>query len=174
MNNWHNHKGKKLTIIFTCAVIFFAQLFAENMVGNQSQNEGILVLPAPQKVTVDGDLKDWDLSGRIWIFADKAVRDRYSVKLSAMWDKDNLYLAARWNDPTPMHSIVDPDINPEHGWRSDAWQACNRYNGSSRMAYIEQVGYIFKCISNYAAAVLTRTQPCGAGLAVAKRQILVK
>ena len=92
------------------------------MIDNQSQNEGIQVLPVPGKVTIDGDLKDWDLSGRIWIFSDKSVRDRYSVKISAMWDKENLYLAARWQDPTPLISKVDPSFNPENGWRSDSWQ----------------------------------------------------
>ena len=43
---------------------------AENMIGRQSQNEGILVLPAPGPVKVDGDLSDWDLSGRIQAFAE--------------------------------------------------------------------------------------------------------
>lgn len=95
----------------------------ENMIGQMSQNEGILVLPAPAAgVTIDGDLKDWDWSGRVWMFADAAVRDRYSTEVAAMWDKDNLYLAVKWKDPTPMFSIVDPAINPNDGWKSDAWQ----------------------------------------------------
>lgn len=95
---------------------------AENMIGRQSQNEGMLAVPAPGKVTIDGDLSDWDWSGRIWVFADTAVRDRYSVEAAAMWDKENLYLAAKWRDPTPMYSTVDPAIAPEEGWKSDSWQ----------------------------------------------------
>jgi len=95
---------------------------AQNMIGRQSQNEGLLVLPAPGKVTVDGDLKDWDFSGRIWVFADKTVRTRYSVEAAAMWDKTALYLGAKWRDPTPMHSLIDPEFNPSMGWKCDSWQ----------------------------------------------------
>ena len=93
-----------------------------NMIGRQSQNEGILVVPAPGKVVIDGRLEDWDFSGRIWVFADKAVRGRYSVEIAGMWDAAHLYLAARWKDPTPMHNTVDPDFNINDGWKSDSWQ----------------------------------------------------
>jgi len=93
-----------------------------NMIGSQSHNEGMLVLPAPGPVEVDGQLGDWDLSGRIWVFSESAIRDQYSVKISAMWDKEYLYLAARWRDPTPMTSSVDPAFTPSYGWRSDSWQ----------------------------------------------------
>jgi hypothetical protein len=94
----------------------------ENMIGRQSQNEGMLVLPAPGKVTIDGDLSDWDWSGRIWAFADAGVRDRYSVEVAAMWDIENLYLAAKWKDPTPMFNLIDPALNPDEGWKEDSWQ----------------------------------------------------
>jgi len=109
-------------LILLLGSIFCHAKTTGNMIGQQSQNEGILVLPVSEDVVIDGNLSDWDLSGRIWIFSDKGVRDRYSVKISAMWDKDNLYLAARWLDPTPMTSQVDPSFNPENGWRSDSWQ----------------------------------------------------
>ncbi len=95
---------------------------AQNMIGRQSQNEGMLVLPAPAKVAIDGDLKEWDWSGRIWVFADSAVRSRYSVEAAAMWDKDHLYLAAKWKDPMPLFSLIDPAVNPNEGWKEDSWQ----------------------------------------------------
>ena len=93
-----------------------------NMIGNQSQNEGLLAVPAPAAVTIDGDLAEWDTSGRIWVFADSGVRSRYSVEVSAMHDATNLYIALRWRDPTPMYSTVDPAIDPGSGWRSDSMQ----------------------------------------------------
>lgn len=96
---------------------------AENMLGRQSQNEGLPVLPAPAGgVAVDGDLQEWDWSSRIWCFADIGVRARYSAEVAAMWDAEALYLAAKWHDPTPMHSAVDPNHNPGDGWKSDAMQ----------------------------------------------------
>lgn len=95
---------------------------AQNMIGRQSQNEGILVLPAPPEVTIDGQLDEWDLTGRIWVFADTSVRNRYSAEVAAMWDQEALYVAVKWRDPTPMHSTVDPDFNPESGWKADSVQ----------------------------------------------------
>tara|TARA_Y100001933_G_C19014369_1_gene570687 strand:- start:7480 stop:11349 length:3870 start_codon:yes stop_codon:yes gene_type:complete len=98
----------------------------ENMIGRQSQNEGLSILPVPNKVpggiVIDGKLDDWDWSGRIEIFADVALRGRYSVQLAGMWDQDYLYLAAKWSDPTPMFSMVDPQFDPDRGWLADAWQ----------------------------------------------------
>jgi hypothetical protein len=107
---------------------------AENMIGRQSQNEGILVLPKPGNVTIDGDLNDWDVSGRIWVFADKDVRGRFSVEASAMWDADNLYYAAKWKDPTPMYSMVDPEFNPNDGWKADSVQL--RVSTSDRTSWL--------------------------------------
>ena len=92
------------------------------MIGRQSHNEGILVLPAKGKVTIDGKLDDWDLSGRIWVFADKNVRSRFSAKLSAMWTATDLYVAVKWKDPTPMYSMIDPEFNSNDGWKADSLQ----------------------------------------------------
>lgn len=95
---------------------------AENMIGRQSQNEGIQVLPALGPVKVDGDLSEWDWSGRIQIFAEYNVRDRFSTEVAAQWDKEALYLAVKWRDATPMNSMVDPKITPGDGWKADALQ----------------------------------------------------
>lgn len=111
---------------------------AENMIGRQSQNEGILVLPAPYStgstsspqagsgqagpVRVDGDLSDWDLSGKIQAFAEYSLRDRFSTETSAMWDKEALYVAVKWRDQNPMNNSIDPKLNPGDGWKGDALQ----------------------------------------------------
>ncbi|MCL1856101.1 MAG: hypothetical protein FWF84_00430, partial [Kiritimatiellaeota bacterium] len=113
-----------IRILALCILLQFTtfSLAAENMIGRQSQNEGILAVPAKGPVTIDGDLADWDLSGQIWSFADIAVRENFSVKTAAMWDKDYLYLAYVWKDPIPMLSTVNPDYDPDKGWVSDAIQ----------------------------------------------------
>lgn len=95
---------------------------AQNMIGRQSHNIGLTVVPTKGSVNVDGKLDEWDWSGRIWIFADKLVRNRFSAEVGAMWDNENLYLAAKWKDPTPAFSDVNPDFNPNDGWKSDSWQ----------------------------------------------------
>lgn len=95
---------------------------AENMIGRQSQNEGLPVLPAPGRIVIDGNLSDWDLSGRIWCFADQSIRNRYSTEVSAMWDQEALFLSIQWHDPTPMYNTIDPAFNPSEGWKSDSVQ----------------------------------------------------
>ncbi len=113
----------KVTALFAVLTVV-TSLFGQpkNMIGNQSQNEGILAVPAKGAVKIDGDLSDWDLSGRIWVFADKNVRNRFSAEVATMWDEDALYFAAKWKDPTPMYSMVDPEFNPSYGWKSDSIQ----------------------------------------------------
>ncbi len=104
------------------AMILTGAYAAENMIGRQSQNEGLPVLPAPGRVTVDGNLQDWDVSGRIWCFADQSIRNRYSAEVAAMWDNEALYLGIQWRDPTPMYNTIDPAFNPNDGWKSDSVQ----------------------------------------------------
>ncbi|MGI6494760.1 MAG: hypothetical protein ACOX5G_01490 [Kiritimatiellia bacterium] len=113
---------RPLLLAALSATLVSAAFAGENMIGRQSQNEGIAAVPAPGAVAIDGDLSDWDWSGRICVFADTNVRNAYSVEAAAMWDKDYYYLAAKWNDPTPMFNTVDPDFAPNEGWKSDSWQ----------------------------------------------------
>ena len=68
----------------------------------ETENLDLKVLPAPGKVTVDGKFDDWDLSGGIFACSDvENQRDKYGVWVYTMWDADNLYILARWNDLTP-------------------------------------------------------------------------
>lgn len=128
MRSSHRSLAQQFLVLVLLAIATLPTWAGSNMIGRQSQNEGILVLPAPAKVTIDGDLKEWDWSGRNWVFADSTIRSRYSVETSAMWDKENLYLAAKWRDPSPMFSLIDPDFNVNEGWKCDAWQVRFRTN----------------------------------------------
>ncbi|MET0263246.1 MAG: hypothetical protein ABW223_10140, partial [Rariglobus sp.] len=92
------------------------------MLGRQSNNTGIRAVPATGTVKIDGDLSDWDFSGRIWSFADIAIRDRYSAQTAAMWDKDYLYLAVKFTDPNPLQNTINPVFDPESGWKGDSLQ----------------------------------------------------
>jgi hypothetical protein len=112
----------KCTITLLLTLTTLSAQDAQNMIGRQSHNIGLTVVPTKGAVNIDGKLDDWDWSGRIWIFADRLVRNRFSTEVGAMWDKDYLYLAAKWKDPTPAFSDVNPDFNPNDGWKSDSWQ----------------------------------------------------
>ena len=112
-----------LTWCLLAASLPFAQASLPSpMFGRQSNNTGIRAVPAPGPVKIDGALGDWDLSGRIWSFADMAIRDRYSAETAVMWDKDCVYLAVHFKDPNPMHNTINPVFDPESGWKGDALQ----------------------------------------------------
>ena len=112
----------KVPLLSIAALAALSASAAENMLLFQTQNEGFEAVPAPGAVAIDGDLADWDLSGRIWSFGDTSVRDSHSVRTAAMWDAQNLYLSFEWRDPTPMTSRVNPAFDPGRGWVSDAVQ----------------------------------------------------
>ncbi|MGV8880333.1 MAG: hypothetical protein ACOH2A_15035 [Sphingobacteriaceae bacterium] len=108
------------TMMFDTNVV--AQSIPSTMIGRQSNNEGIHAIPATGPIIIDGSLDDWDLSGQIWSFADVSIRDRYSTETAVMWSKEYLYLAFQFRDPTPLINTIDPDFNPQDGWKGDAIQ----------------------------------------------------
>lgn len=86
------------------------------------RNQRIFVVPAPGPVTIDGDLKDWDLSGEILTFVSEATSDFQSGRTALMYDRDALYVSLRAADPSPMMNRNDPAVNPDYGWDADAFQ----------------------------------------------------
>lgn len=88
----------------------------------QTDNHVLHAVPPPGPVTIDGKLNDWDLSGQIEVYANFRTRNSYSAKVAAMYDRDNLYLAIAWRDPTPMFNMVDSTFDIGSGWRSDCVQ----------------------------------------------------
>jgi hypothetical protein len=111
-----------LLLLFSSPINAFAQPLPSPMLGRQSNNVGIRAVPVPGVVTIDGSLTDWDLSGRIWSFADVGIRDRYSAETAVMWSKEYLYLAFRFRDPTPLFNTINPAFDPQSGWKGDAVQ----------------------------------------------------
>ncbi len=87
----------------------------------ETENLGIHVLPAAKPPALDGSLTGWDLSGGVFACGDvENTREQYSVWFHAMCDAENLYLLARWIDPTPLN-------NPGQtiggfGWNGDCLQ----------------------------------------------------
>lgn len=89
----------------------------------QTDNFGLHAVPPPGKVTVDGNLADWDLSGQVLMTYDmETLRDVYSAQVATMYDADNLYVAIHWKDPIPLGNSHDPRYTPNKGWAGDAVQ----------------------------------------------------
>ncbi|HTU26125.1 MAG TPA: hypothetical protein VMF30_12040, partial [Pirellulales bacterium] len=110
---------------------FVSRLFASFIAGplcccsavtaTETENFGIAVLPTPGSVIVDGKTDDWDLTGGLFACGDvENLRDTMSLWYHAMYDADNLYLLARWNDATPLNNpgVTSGDL----GFRGDCLQ----------------------------------------------------
>ena len=82
----------------------------------------VQAVPPPGKVAVDGDLKDWDVSGSIETFYDESLLPNFSAKLAFMHDAGALYIAADFVDDTPMVNVHDPRVEPNNGWAGDCLQ----------------------------------------------------
>lgn len=86
----------------------------------ETENLNMQVLPAPGKVVIDGKFDDWDLTGGILACSDaETLRDQYSQWFHVMYDAENLYLLARWKDPTPLNN---PGGKGAMGFQGDCLQ----------------------------------------------------
>src|SRR4051812_46126149 len=98
----HDRNGRMKKM---CAATFSVLLAATPALATETENLDLQVLPAPGTVAVDGQIADWDLSAGIFSCGDvEKQRDQYATWFYAMYDKENLYLLARWTDRTPMNN----------------------------------------------------------------------
>lgn len=105
-----------------CTMLLLSLLWALPLAATETENQRIRLLPAAGKVTVDGKANDWDLSGAIFACGDvERMREKYAIWVHAMYDADNIYLLARWVDPTPLNH---PGSYPgDFGFNADCLQA---------------------------------------------------
>ncbi len=101
-----------------CLLAVSASLFA-----TQTENNGLHIVPTKGAVVIDGELKDWDLSGEIFMCYDiESLADVYSAHVASMYDAENLYLSIHFKDAVPMGNIHDPRYQANRGWAGDAVQ----------------------------------------------------
>ena len=89
----------------------------------ETENLNMRVLPVPGKVTVDGKIDDWDLSGGIFSSHNlEEMRDEYGAWFHMMYDAQNLYVLARVSGKHPpsddslrLYMMTAPD-KPEQGF----------------------------------------------------------
>jgi hypothetical protein len=109
----------KLSAALLSLLIAFSA--ATHSIATETENLGIAVLPAAGPVTIDGRADDWDLSAGIFVCGEvETARDTLSLWYHLMYDADNLYLLARWNDATPLDNpgVTSGDL----GFRGDCLQ----------------------------------------------------
>ncbi|MEI6421926.1 MAG: hypothetical protein WCP55_06880, partial [Lentisphaerota bacterium] len=94
----------------------------------QTENQGLQALEAKSPPALDGSLKGWDLRQGIFICGDvEKDRARYALWMHAMYDKDFLYLLARWVDKTPMNN--PGQVIADYAWLGDCLQFRIRARG---------------------------------------------
>jgi len=86
-----------------------------------TENHKISVVPARVKPTIDGKCNDWDLTGGVFVCnAPELLAGRFGCWVHLMYDKGNLYIAARWTDDTPLNH--PGDVKDGKGWEGDCLQ----------------------------------------------------
>ena len=86
------------------------------------RHKQLYAVPAPGKVTIDGKLDDWDLSGQIEMYVVSETKDVQSAKFALMYDHEALYLSGVVRDLSPMMNRHDPRVTGDKGWDADACQ----------------------------------------------------
>lgn len=107
---------------------------------NKTDHSEIHVVPTLDKVTIDGKLDDWDLSGAILMFLDESSKQTYSVRGAMMYDKDFLYVAAHVKDPTPMVNNYAFGGQANMAWNADSIQIFLLSNPDIRSTASRQTG----------------------------------
>lgn len=96
---------------------------AHAAIAQQTSNHLLRAVPAPQTVTIDGKLDDWDRSGGIFCcYEADTLRETHSAQVWMMYDAEALYVAIHFKDATPMVNHINPKHQPSEGWRSDCIQ----------------------------------------------------
>lgn len=100
-----------------------------------TDNHVLRAVPVPAVVTIDGDLAEWDASGRIPICSNLALFGVSSAWVMMMYDHEALYVGVDWCDPTPMVNAYDPDLDIDRRkcFHSDSLQLHFRTDRESKL-----------------------------------------
>ena len=122
---------KKLKKLYICiAVLLMTSVInapqqvnaAVNMEGVQSYNTGIRAVPVPGEMKIDGDLGDWDRSGRIKMFQNIDTIEYFCNEMGVMYDNEYIYIYNQITDATPLDNITDPYTEGVYSWNGDSVQ----------------------------------------------------
>ncbi len=116
------NRKMKLVLAVSLTVLFSSMVSAYVAIINKADHNEIHLVPAPGKVKINGDLKDWDLSGAILLYMDKASKNVYALRVALMYDKTHVYIGGHVKDPTPMVSAHHFAGKMGMAWDADAIQ----------------------------------------------------
>jgi ferric-dicitrate binding protein FerR (iron transport regulator) len=86
------------------------------------EHQSLAVSRPSGPVVIDGRLDEWaDVPGfRSWLGGDRTAAE--SVEGRMMYDAERLYIAARVSDPAPLVNRINPELDPNDGWRGGGLQ----------------------------------------------------
>ena len=82
---------------------------------NRSRYDALHVVPAKQSPTIDGDLADWDKSGKFHAACFPPYHHSHHVDGLMMYDDEFVYIGAHVADPAPLRSVMTPPA--DFAWR---------------------------------------------------------
>jgi hypothetical protein len=103
----------------TCAV---SSVWAYTAAVNKTDYQEIHIVPTPGTITIDGDLKDWDLSGAVEMCIDEASRSTVNLTCAYMYDQGAFYVGGHVKDPSPMINQHDFASDMSLTWDADCLQ----------------------------------------------------
>ena len=120
MKKTHENRMMHHILKIAAAACLLTLLAAPPAAATETEHLNFSILPAPAEVKIDGKFSDWDLTAGILACSDaENLRDQYSMWFHAMYDAENLYVLARWKDPTPLNH---PGVKGDHGFAGDCLQ----------------------------------------------------
>lgn len=149
----------RFPIVLCLPSLLFLSAATAHALPLQSNHGKLQAVPVVKPVVVDGALDEWDTSAEMLVYGMRKLRDRYSVRVSAMWDTEALYLGLQWRDPTPLINNVDVDAAPGDGWMADSFQG--RFVIAGRQVHLTTC---YSSKKDKSAAVIeydTATNPAG-------------
>ena len=117
---------KSSLLVNTIALLILPLTISPSLALPMQSDHGVIkAVPCKKKIKVDGKLdpSEWDLTGMMYVYPVKKIRERYAAKVYANYDKNSLYIAIEFRDPTPMINNVDAIREPYGGWKADGFQA---------------------------------------------------
>jgi len=115
---------KKRHVVGMACLVALVALQAMALADGRGRHKRMFAVPVPagKKVTIDGKLNDWDLSGQILMYVVSETKAMQGAQFALMYDNEALYLSGVMRDPSPLMNRHDPKVDGHKGWDADACQ----------------------------------------------------
>jgi len=100
---------KYLYILLFICILAILLCSASSAASLDTSSGRVIAVPVSGKITIDGSLNDWDLSGLEQVTLDIGDANALHADYALMYDSKNLYLAVKVADTTPARNAYGPE-----------------------------------------------------------------